>query len=417
MSLSLDLTDLDLNCLDRILSPASARAFLENSWAQRFVHVEGFKEKFWHLFPWNQLNTVLEQYPSPPPRMRLVKGGKDINSERYLFVERLGSRDQVKRFRATELTNELKHGATLVLNCAEEVSPSLRELCAGLERIFRVYVIVNLYVAFKSDNGFPLHWDDQDTFILQVYGRKKWRVFEPTRPYPLKEDDEKPSPPSRLVWDGILEEGGLFHIPRGWWHVAQPVDEPSLHLTVTVNSLTGLDLLRWSVDGLKAATDVRANLPLLSSQEERRQYAETLRQELLNAWTPDIIDRFLAHRDSSAAPRPLVRLPESVTMKPGLDEDGLFRLSSPRPAVVSREPGSNGISFRCDRKVWPCPESLLPALTVLNDGDTHTFCELSASLNGPEDQSSLKHFLSQLVQGDVLLVETPAVVEQEPVHV
>src|SRR5947209_343136 len=141
MSLSADLTDLELNCLDRVLSPISAREFLENSWGREFIHVEGSKDKFWHLFPWNQLNTVLEQSPFPPPRMRLFKGGKDISPERYFFTERLGSHDQVKRVRSNDLTNEMKQGATLVLNCAEEVSPPLRDLCTGLERIFRVYVI------------------------------------------------------------------------------------------------------------------------------------------------------------------------------------------------------------------------------------------------------------------------------------
>ncbi|HEY6967825.1 MAG TPA: cupin domain-containing protein [Candidatus Angelobacter sp.] len=417
MNLSADLSDLGLNCLDRILSPVSARAFLDHSWGQQFVHIEGYKDKFWHLFPWNQLNTALEQYPFQPPRMRLVKGGRDINAERYLFLERLGSRDQTKRLSAAELTNELKLGATLVLNCAEEVSPALRELCAGLERIFRVYVIVNLYVAFKSDNGFGLHWDDQDTFILQVYGRKKWRVFEPTRPHPLKEDHEKPGKPSVLVWDGILEEGGLFHIPRGWWHVAYPVDEPSLHLTVTVNSLTGLDFLRWYLDGLMAAREVRANLPLVKSHEDQRRYAETLKQELLNAWTPDMIERFIADRDSSAASRPVMRLPESVTMEHPVHEDGLFRLSSPRSVVIRRESESNGVSFTCDRKVWQCSQSLLPVLTLLNDGETHSFGELTAMLNGAADQSGVKQFLNQLAQGGVLIVETPVRAEKEPVHI
>jgi len=417
MSLSLDLTGLDLNCLERILSPLSAREFLNNSWGREFVHVEGSRDKFWHLFPWDQLNTVLEQCPFPPPRMRLFKGGKDISSERYFFIEHLGSHDQVKRFRSTELTNEMKQGATLVLNCAEELSPALRDLCAGLETIFRVYVIVNLYCAFKTDNAFPVHWDDQDTFILQVYGRKRWRIFQPTRPHPLKADDDKPTLPSALVWDGLLEEGGLFHIPRGWWHVAYPIDEPSLHLTVTVNSLTGLDLLRWYVDGLIAKAEVRENLPVFDSHEDRLRHAEILKQELFGAWTPDLIDRFIAQRDSSAAPRPMMHLPESVTTVPVLDENCLLRLSSPRPAVVGREPVTDEITLRCDRKVWRCSEDFLPVLTLLNDGETHSYPEFTAIVNGGEDQAALKQFLSQLAQGGVLTVETLAAADKEPVHV
>src|SRR5947209_8094290 len=253
MGLSANLTDLDLACLQELLWPVSARDFLDQAWGPQFAHVEGPKDKFSSLFPWSLLNKVLEQHPLEPPRLRLYKDGKDIDPEHYLVSERLGNRDQVKRLRAQELTKELKQGSTLVLNCAEEASPALRELCIALERIFRVYIIVNLYVAFGSDSGFPLHWDSQDTLILQLSGRKKWSIFEPTRLHPLREDEETPAKPSAPpIWEGILEAGALFHIPRGWWHIAYAVDEPSLHLTVTVKSPTGLDLLRWFVDGLKA---------------------------------------------------------------------------------------------------------------------------------------------------------------------
>lgn len=416
MNQSVDLADLNLNCLDRILSPVSAREFLDNSWGRQFVHVEGAKDKFWHLFTWDQLNTVLEQYPLEPPRMNLVKGGKNIHAERYLFSERLRGQDQVKRLRSIELTNELKQGATLILNCADEFSPALRELCAGLEAIFRVYTFVNLYVAFKNDNSFPLHWDDQDTFILQVYGRKRWQVFEPTRPHPLKEDPEKPGKPSAMVWDGILEQGGFFHIPRGWWHVAYPVAEPSLHLTVSITSLTGLDLLRWYVDGLRGAAEVRANLPLFHSPQDRHKYAETLK-DLLNAWTPDVIERFIAHRDASVTPRPLMRLPESVTMEAAVDEHDWFRLSAPQPVVVSRESGSNGITCKFDRKLWQCSEDFLPVLTLLNDGKIHSFCELAATMNGADDPLGLRQFLFELTHGGVLILEREAGAGKGTVHV
>jgi JmjC domain len=416
MNRSVGLTDLNLNCLDRILSPVSAREFLDKSWGCQFVHVEGAKDKFRHLFSWNQLNTVLEQYPFEPPRMSLVKAGREINAERYLFLERLRGQAHVKRLRTTELTNELKKGATLILNCADEVSPALRELCAGLEAIFRVYIFVNLYVAFKNDNGFPLHWDDQDTFILQVYGRKRWQVFEPTRLHPLREDHEKPSQPSTTVWDGILQEGGLFHIPRGWWHVAYPVTEPSLHLTVSITSPTGLDLLRWYVDGLRAAPEIRANLPLLKSHQDRHKYAETLKG-FLNAWTPDVIERFIAHRDASVTPRPLMRLPGSVTMEPAVDEDGWFRLSSPQAVVMSRESRSNGVTCKFGRKLWQCSENFLPALILLNDGKVHSFYELAAMMNRADDQLGLRQFLFELTHGGVLIVERPAGAGKETAHV
>ena len=54
----------------------------------------------------------------------------------------------------------------------------------------------------------------------------------------------------------LLEAGDLLYIPRGWWHVAMPLDEPTLHLTVGVNNLTGADFLRWFADRLRRVDDV-----------------------------------------------------------------------------------------------------------------------------------------------------------------
>ena len=53
----------------------------------------------------------------------------------------------------------------------------------------------------------------------------------------------------------------LLYIPRGWWHVATPLDEPTLHLTVGVNNPNGADFLAWYVDRLKTSEDVRRDLP------------------------------------------------------------------------------------------------------------------------------------------------------------
>jgi ribosomal protein L16 Arg81 hydroxylase len=117
----------------------------------------------------------------------------------------------------------LTNGATLILNSCEEVSPPLRALCVHLQRLFHVGVIVNLYAGWRHDNGFDVHWDDQDTLILQVSGRKHWKVWEPTRLHPFKEDlvdtSPKTKPETPPIWDAVLDcsvcrgDGGTLRIP------------------------------------------------------------------------------------------------------------------------------------------------------------------------------------------------------------
>ena len=206
---------------------------------------------------------------------------------------------------------ELKNGATLVLNYAEELSEPLRRLAAKLELLFHTYITVNLYAAFRNDNGLSLHWDDQDTLILQVIGCKRWVVYEPTRIHPVKEDPRPvPRPTAPPVWDGIVSQGGLLHVPRGWPHVTCPMDQPSLHLTVTIKCVTGLDFLCWFVGRLCDSAEVRANLPLWGDSESRTLRLALLKEKLLKEWRYASIDRFVQDVDANSVPRPRLTLPD-----------------------------------------------------------------------------------------------------------
>jgi lysine-specific demethylase/histidyl-hydroxylase NO66 len=82
--------------------------------------------------------------------------------------------------------------------------------------------------------------DDIDAFILQLEGKKHWRVYKP-----LNDDEVLPLKSSgdldKHVIDGIkpcidavLEAGDLLYMPRGYIHQGTTLDDAhSLHLTVS----------------------------------------------------------------------------------------------------------------------------------------------------------------------------------------
>ena len=192
------------------------------------------------------LNKALEEHRFDEKRLKLVRSGATIEAGRYLSGRIVNS---------AGLLGELASGATLILNQCEEVHRPLRRLCERMESLFHWTVITNLYAGWKSDNGFSVHWDAQDVLILQLAGRKRWKIWEPTRSFPFKEDvvDTSTPPSANPVWEGVLEPGGLLSIPRDWWHVAYPLGEPCLHLTVTIKNHNGIDLLHWLADSMKAS--------------------------------------------------------------------------------------------------------------------------------------------------------------------
>lgn len=390
------LKESDLSYLADLLEPFCSKQFLEEYWGKRFLHIPGSKNKFEGLFSWRLLNKVLEQNRFEPPRLRLCKAGREILPEQYLEFPPVLGNTMGRRVRASELTQELHEGATLILNYADELSDPLRDVAVKLERVFHRYVIVNLYAAFRTDNGFSRHWDNHDTFILQVAGEKKWLVYEPKSDQNLSES---------TIWDGLLKPGAMFHIPRGWPHVAYPVDQPSLHLTITVRSHTGLDILHWIIERLSDSADARGNVPFDANAERQCRYVEELREQLVRMWPSDLIRMFIDDVDGAASPRPIMQLPDSLAHSTKIDEATSVQLSS-AGRIVSSGYGENGvIHFRYSRKHGSCDPSLLPVLEVINDGAKHPVGDLIALVGNPEYAAKVLELLTKLIKEGIVIAE------------
>lgn len=398
--------DSDLDSIESLVAPISGKEFLRETWGNTLAHMAGPREKFKELFSWELLNEVLERHRLEPPRLRLYKGGNEIPVDEYLLHSVRQDGTVVRSVKSFDLTKQLIEGATLILDSAEEVSPSLRDLCVRLERIFRRKVVANLYAGFRTDNGFALHWDIQDTLVLQVEGRKRWLIYAPTnfRSHGWKSEQigGTDCPPT---WDGLLEQGCLLHIPRGWPHVAYPVDEPSLHLTVSIQSLTGVDLLSWFVQELRRTAFGRRNIPIWETPDKLLDYAEKLKQEFIGAWAPDLAWRFIDEMDSRVIPRPRFHLPEAVGRDEiTTDENTYLTLSSAGRAVVSRTRESGRVKFRYSKRVWTCAETMVPILSLVNDGRRHPVRELCATASSPEHGAEIRQFINELVHDGILIV-------------
>src|SRR5947209_17548759 len=353
--------------LARILEPCAPEEFLASSWGVRFLHVRGRAGRFARLMPWEKLSEILRRHRLDFPRLRLVRDGSPAPVSSYLrHVAGGRGRTSIPRLKPSELTKHLREGATLVLDAVDELHAPIEGLAEELELFFHEHVQVNLYAGWQTSRGFDLHWDDHDVFILQVTGRKKWSVYGMTRPHPLVADVERAEKPTgKPLWDGVLEDGDLLYIPRGWWHVAQPLNEPTLHLTVGIHNRTGLDLLRWLTDRTSASEIFRQDLPRFRSDQEREAHTNRLREELLSLWTDDLLERYFDEMDQKAEARASVSLPWAAMadVLPSTPET-LVRLVAPRP--LDFKIADQVVEFSCLKKRWRFAAGALPILRLLD---------------------------------------------------
>ncbi|HYH84481.1 MAG TPA: cupin domain-containing protein [Pyrinomonadaceae bacterium] len=385
--------------LAEILKPYAPEEFLASFWGVNFLHARAAAAgRFARLMPWETLNEILRRGRLDFPRLRLVKDGKPLPVSEYLrHVAAVRRRASIPRLKTSELTKHLREGATLVLDAVDELHEPLEQLAAGLELFFREHVQINLYAGWQTSRGFDLHWDDHDVFILQVMGRKRWSVYGQTRPFPLVADVEKAEKPTREpLWEGTLEDGDLLYIPRGWWHVAQPLAETTLHLTVGIHNRTGLDLLRWLTERMRASEAFRRDLPRMASSSELSAHVARMREELLAEMGDALLERFYDDMDAQAEPRARPSLPWGATTEL-MPSDGraVVRLVAPRP--LKFEEADDAVEFSALKRRWRFKKEALLILRPLAERRACTIAELCAGARGALDAETVRALVRELL--------------------
>ncbi len=384
---------------DQVVAPLGTAAFLQNYWLKSFVHIPGRPGRFTELLTWSELNAILEQHRLTPPRLKLYKDGQPLDPAQYLTPAMFG----VPRLDAGGLATSLAQGASLILDDAQEVAPRVRELMQSFQDVLHTDAFANLYAGWHSQKAFHIHWDPQEAFVIQLCGRKRWRVYQPTRQHPLKNDIEPPPQPGGgPAWEGVLADGDALYIPRGWWHEAFPLNEPSLHLTITLTPPTAMDYLGWVVSRLRQHAEMRASLP--EDAEALSGTAKIIPQLVADALRHAPLDDFLREWDANIRPNPHIQLPGApYEQLAPIQEDSRIRLASLHRLPFA--PHGEHFEFRAAGRLWNVPRSLHPALARLHNTRAFTLAELSATLDDPSAKEDLIKSLSVLARAGVVLVE------------
>lgn len=169
---------------------------------------------------------------------------------RFLYPDRrpvLASLSENGLADLAEVQAAYHQGASVLLYDCEEYSEPIARLCRNVTQHFRSPVTIAAFLSPPGiDSSLP-HFDKGDSFVLQLEGTKRWRVYEQAFPAPLPDlhlDSliaRENLPPLRHEVE--LGPGDLLYTPRGFVHWAQTSEHSSLHLTVRLRAYVWSDLL------------------------------------------------------------------------------------------------------------------------------------------------------------------------------
>jgi lysine-specific demethylase/histidyl-hydroxylase NO66 len=310
------------------------------------------------------------------PAFRLVKEAEQIPPERYTrdvpwrpgSFSRMAVVDQVAR--------EVDLGASVVLQALHLNWHPAAVYCRNLEAALGCPVQANAYYTPASAQGFSVHHDTHDVFILQVAGRKRWRVYEPILELPLKHQRWSPTmgDPGEPCLEISLEAGDTLYLPRGWPHEAASTDQSSLHLTIGLHPYSRLDALRAAVDGLGDDIELRRSV---SSDGA---LPDVLMDRLAARLSPDQVAARMRRR--FVATRPPIRDAQLEQVE-SLDSLTLDRRLERRPTVIADLELSDAdatLLFEGKELVFPAKASRAVAYICATDGP-FTAAELPGRLD------------------------------------
>ncbi|HEX8407857.1 MAG TPA: cupin domain-containing protein [Thermoanaerobaculia bacterium] len=376
--------------------------FLTRFWGKGFAHLPGTPGRFHGLLSWSEVNGMLQKHRLEPPRLRLVRGGSFAPKNAYLRYE--GNR--VPFVVPEKLSEQLRDGYTLIIDAVDDMVDGVMRLAEDFERVLHESVQVNMYAGWREQQGFNRHCDTHDVVVLQVYGKKYWRVYEGGRPHPLK-DDIAPNAdaPDKVVWEGLLEDGDVLYIPRGWWHEASGVGEVTLHLTFGIHQRTGVDLVKWVAEQLRASTEFRAPLLRFASAEEQQAQLAELKRQLLDALDGDLLARYYAHQNARARSRGWASLPWTVASETPPPMATRVALAAPRELNIVR--GDESITFDANGRAWRFASNAEPLLRTLARGPA-TVGELCDVAAGAIDPPAVQELVTELARQGLVKIEPDA---------
>ncbi|MFO0665956.1 MAG: cupin domain-containing protein [Polyangiaceae bacterium] len=243
-------TNAEPSVLANMLRPMSEAAFMKQKWAREACVAHG---------PLSRLDTLagLPELASVEALLDHVAAANKHTSVRAWFQDATGRHESIGIEPQDAKRLYRGGGVTIVVDGLNLVSPRIDTFLDSMGAALGTPAIAccNVYASPPGART-VMHFDPQESFLLQVQGRKRWRyAANTTFRFPTEASNfyahvpgheviarTFPKEMPKTARKVTLSPGSVLYLPRGTWHEAQAVTH-SLGVTLTFASKTWGDVL------------------------------------------------------------------------------------------------------------------------------------------------------------------------------
>uniref|UniRef100_A0A8C3FV84 Bifunctional lysine-specific demethylase and histidyl-hydroxylase n=1 Tax=Chrysemys picta bellii TaxID=8478 RepID=A0A8C3FV84_CHRPI len=213
-----------------LIAPISPQQFFEQSWENKPLLIRRHNLAYYQgLFSTATFDAIL--------RDNDVQFGVNLDVTSYVDGTR-ETHNPVGRALPAVVWDFYRNGCSLRMLNPQAFSATVWHFLSILQEQFGSMAGANTYLTPAGTQGFAPHYDDIEAFVIQLEGKKHWRVYGPR-------DDTEVLPQfsscnfaqeeiGEPILETILEAGDLLYFPRGFIHQGDCLpDAHSLHITLS----------------------------------------------------------------------------------------------------------------------------------------------------------------------------------------
>ncbi|MEQ1489865.1 MAG: cupin domain-containing protein [Terricaulis sp.] len=249
----------------------AARCLFEATSDDAALHVQGGAQRnpLISIDWWPYIARVLDNGDLGPFEFDVIQGGTAIHARGFLDTKSNPSSEAI--------TNAVNQGASLRVFGVSRFEPHCAAHLQLLRRVLQREAFVNLYVTPAGSPGLKVHYDLEDSLVVQVKGEKIWKLYNATSAirYP-RELPSAPltvsSEPSQIIH---MRAGDVLFVPSGLVHTVETRESSSQHITFGLHVSRQVTLLSALLEQF-AATEEDLRRPVRTG--------ETVSRDALAAW-------------------------------------------------------------------------------------------------------------------------------------
>ncbi|XP_006792672.1 ribosomal oxygenase 1 [Neolamprologus brichardi] len=213
-----------------LITPIPDKMFFRETWEKKPIFVQRKNHDYYKgLFSTAELDRIFREED--------VQYGVNLDVTSYTNGKR-ETHNPPGRVLPYTAWDFYESGCSLRMLNPQAFSSTVWNVLSILQEQFGSMAGANIYLTPPGTQGFAPHYDDIEAFVVQLEGKKHWRVYSPR-----SDDEVLPvlSSPNfdqadigKPILDVVVEAGDLIYFPRGFIHQGNCLpDAHSLHITIS----------------------------------------------------------------------------------------------------------------------------------------------------------------------------------------